>query len=546
MQPSSHAGPTQSHLRAAPLAAPQANAAPTQAAPLPNPVSGQPISNAVPQQQQHQLSPAVAPSSIPTPRPIPAPHPSVPQSLVPASVSAPISPASVAPMPQLQPTPMPPVTPSAPPTMPAPIATSGAAQAPVPARQSAPIPSPAHQSTITAPLQDDTAETDKIRRSLVKRLSDVICIPGSQITPQERHMAGDILVEMLRDADMEMRESVAKRLVLLNEAPRTILVLLAKDDISVARHVLEESKSLTDSDLIQISRKVTTEHRKVIARRRHIADAVTDTLVEFLEEDVVEILLKNKGASFSETALQRILTVSRGHKPYITGLIERVELRPSHGLSMFWWAEEKERKKILKRFGVTRAVLQDSCADLYPRAAKDAWSDASVRKALQFIERRQRNRAAMARSEYEGLEQAIDIAEATGLTPELTLEISYMAGVKPATGVQILTDKGGEGIAIFCKAPGLKRPYLAKIWRALRRPIEDANGNEDPDFARVVSTYDHISTDKAQTILRYWNWSLTSAMNPEVMEYINKGMIPTEEDHGAAAITAALVFGNKS
>jgi len=69
-------------------------------------------------------------------------------------------------------------------------------------------------------------------------------------------MAGDVLVELLRDADVELRESVAKRLVRLNEAPRTILVILAKDDIQVARHVLEESKSLSDSDLIQICRKV--------------------------------------------------------------------------------------------------------------------------------------------------------------------------------------------------------------------------------------------------------------------------------------------------
>jgi len=178
-----------------------------------------------------------------------------------------------------------------------------------------------------------------VRRQLAKRLSDVICIPASHLTPQERHMA----VELLRDADVELRESVAKRLVMLNEAPRTILVILAKDDIQVARHVLEESKSLSDSDLIQIARKVSGEHRKVIAKRRKVSDSVVDAIVEFLEEDVVETLLKNKGASFSETALQRILTVSRSHQPYVKLLVKRDELRPSHGLTMFWWADSELR-----------------------------------------------------------------------------------------------------------------------------------------------------------------------------------------------------------
>ena len=400
-----------------------------------------------------------------------------------------------------------------------------------------------------APLELAPAGVDlddkAVRRQLSKRLADVICIPASQLTPQERHVAGDVLVELLRTADMDIRESVAKRLVMLNEAPRTILVMLAKDEIEIARHVLENSKSLTDSDLIQISQKVSGAHRAVIAKRRHVSDAVVDAMVQFLEEDVVEALLKNKNAHFSETAIQRILTVSRSHQPYVGLLVKRDELRPSHGLTMFWWATTANRKKILHRFAVTRKVLQESCGDLFPKAAADGWSDAGVRKALQFIERRQRNRAAIERSEYEGLEAAIETAEVQGLTRQLTEEISYMAGIKPATGAQILTDKGGEGIAILCKAPGLKREYIEKIWRALKRPVHEIDETIHPSLARVYETYDVISTDKAQTVLRYWNWSLTASLNADVLRYIKNGVIPREEEFGAAAITAALVFSHR-
>lgn len=425
-------------------------------------------------------------------------------------------------------------------------------QTPVPpapvATPPAPEPRPQAKALELKPtaIVPKTPADGSVRKSLAKRLSDVICIPQSQLPPQERHLAGDVLVELLREAELELRESVAKRLVMLNEAPRTILVILAKDKIEIARYVLEESKSLTDSDLIQISKKVSLEHRKVIAKRRKVSDAVVDELVQFLEEDVVEALLKNKGANFSETALQRILTVSRSHLPYVDLLADRVELRPSHGLTMFWWASSATRKKILHRFGVTRNVLQESCQDLFAKAAAEGWSDPAVRKALQFIERRQRNRAALDRSQYESLEKAIEAAEADGLTRKLTEEISYIAGIKPATGAQILTDKSGEAIAILCKAPGVKRPYIEKIWRALKKPTVDINGDMHPELAKVMETYDVISTDKAQTILRYWNWSLTSSLNPEVLRHIKDGVIPREEDHGAAAITAALVFGNRT
>ncbi len=451
-------------------------------------------------------------------------------------------------LPQPQAQPYPPQSPSAQhmPAQHVPASASVPHAASVQTQTAPQMPAPQHSATDVLRATADLDEASDIRRALAKRLSDVICIPSSQLAPQERHMAGDVLVELLRDADIDLRESVAKRLVMLNEAPRTILVILAKDDIRVARHVLEKSKSLTDSDLIQISKKVSSEHRMMIAQRRVVSDAVSDSLVQFLEEDVVETLLKNKGAAFSETALQRILTVSRQHKAYIKLLIKREELRPSHGLTMFWWAGGDDRRKILTRFGVTRSVLQESCHDLYPRAAKDGWSDAGVRKALQFIERRQRNRAAIDRSSYGSLEAAIDLAEANGISRDLTEEISYMAGVKPATGAQILTDRGGEGLAILCKAPGLKREHVEKIWRALRRPVHDVDGEMHPDLARVMRTYDSISTDKAQTVLRYWNWSLTSSLNAEVLRHIRDGVIPKEEDFGAAAITAALVFGNRS
>lgn len=404
---------------------------------------------------------------------------------------------------------------------------------------------PARALELDPAMQVVAPPADNVRRQLAKRLADAICLPASKLTPQERHMAGDVLVELLRSAEPDIREAVAKRLVMLNEAPRTILVMLAKDEIQIARHVLENSRSLTDSDMIQIARKVKMEHRIMMAQRRKLSDAVVDVLVEFMEEDVVETVLKNKGSNLSDTAIQRILVISRSHQPYVELLVKRDELRPSHGLTMYWWADASNRKRIIKRFAVTRHVLQESTADLYPLAAAEGWQDSGVRKALQFIERRQRNRAALERSPYASLEEAIEDISRTGLTRLATEEMSYMAGIKPATGAQILTDKGGQPLAIFCKAPGLRREHLEMLWLGLGRQIQTPEGRIDPTYNQVVEAFDTISTDKAQTVLKYWNWSLTSSLSPEVLQYIKNGVIPREEDFGAAAITAALVFSHR-
>jgi uncharacterized protein (DUF2336 family) len=42
----------------------------------------------------------------------------------------------------------------------------------------------------------------------------------------------------------------------------------------------------------------------------------------------------------------------------------------------------------------------------------------------------------------------------------------------------------------------------------------------------VQITYDMLAVDRAQTVLRYWNWSLSSALTPVLLRAIRDG----EED----------------
>jgi uncharacterized protein (DUF2336 family) len=35
--------------------------------------------------------------------------------------------------------------------------------------------------------------------------------------------------------------------------------------------------------------------------------------------------------------------------------------------------------------------------------------------------------------------------------------------------------------------------------------------------------YEMLAVDRAQTVLRYWNWSLSSAMSPSLMKAIREG-----------------------
>ncbi len=391
------------------------------------------------------------------------------------------------------------------------------------------------------PAEDAPQAASKTRQTLLRRLADVVCLPASRVNAFERAVTGDLLVELLRQASVEERRRVAVRLAPLAELPDSLARLLLRDDPSVAGPLIEQCASLTDVDLIGCARDAGLEHRLLIAERRGLSEVVTEALLSFGEDAVIEAVLKNTSARLAQVAVEGVVALSRQNRSLCALLLKRPELRPSGAYVMFWWCGAEERRIVLQRFAVSREVLQDSVEDLFAQVAAEGWSDPVTRKALQFIERRQRNRAAIGKSPYAGLEDAVAAAEG-GMTRELVSEIGYLSGIKPLTSAKIMGDAGGESLAILCKATGLSRLDLQILWRAMRRPETTEDGEVHPDWERVQITYEILAVDRAQTVLRYWNWSLSSALTPELLRAIREGEEDLIDEYSAPERAAMLAL----
>ena len=391
----------------------------------------------------------------------------------------------------------------------------------------------------------DVAYVGKARKILFRRLLDYVALPASEVTAQERSMGGDILLDMLFHASEDERKSAAERLAHMREAPRRVLRYLAQCDFEIAEPLLVENEAFDASDFLQILDQVTVQHRIAIAERKNVAIAVCDALAENAEVEVLQALLTNDAAKLSETALDTLVLRSRKAPELCPLIIKRLELRPMQAMAMFWWADGPTRRLILQRQAAERNELIDMCGDLFAMAAEEGWRDQITRQTLQLIERRQRSRTAIERSRFDSLEGAIDYAAQNGLSPELIEDIGYLSGIKPITIAKIVTDPGGESIAVLCKATGLKREYLEKFWLATDRQILLTGGLKNPDYDYVLETYELLTVAKAQTTLRYWNWSLSTAFTLSALENSEE----LEEDgteestFSAAKRTVRLVFG---
>ena len=384
----------------------------------------------------------------------------------------------------------------------------------------------------------------RARSALLKRLADVVCLPSSRVNTFERAVTADLLVEILREAEVEERARVARRLANLSEIPPTLVRLLLRDVFEVSTVLLEHCASLSDVDLLDCVRNASLNHRRLIAGRRDVAEVVCEALVERLEPTVIETLLRNTLSRLSADSVEMLVATSLQSPELVPLMLKRSELRPSHAYILFWWADADTRRLILQRFAVSREVLQEAAGDVFPIAAAEDWADPLSRKALQFIERRQRNRGAIEKSPFDSLEDAVNSLQ-NGVSPEAVEEISYLSGIKPMTGAKIFSDPGGEPLAILCKATGLPRTALRALWRALQRREFDASGEPWPALERVIITYDMIAVDRAQTVLRYWNWSLSSALTPALMQAIRDGEDDAADEYSVPQKAAMLAFSHE-
>lgn len=131
---------------------------------------------------------------------------------------------------------------------------------------------------------------------------------SSNFSPEELQLAEQIFKVMMRDAEVRVREALAVNLKHNPLLPHDVAVSLAKDVDAVALPVLSVSDVLTAEDLVEIVRTQGTPARlDAVAGRKHVAEEVSDAIVDIGSESVVAKLLANTGAAFAEPTLHRVV-----------------------------------------------------------------------------------------------------------------------------------------------------------------------------------------------------------------------------------------------
>jgi len=219
-------------------------------------------------------------------------------------------------------------------------------------------------------------------RSLLRELDDAI-VKGSaegreralwhatnlliagRYSENEIWIFGEAIERLAADIEVAARARLSNQLAHTNNAPARVVGKLAFDDsIDVAGPVLRHSERLDAKILVANIRCKSQDHLLAISKRKALENSITDELVTRGNQEVVDSVAKNNGASFSNFGFLHL--IKRSDKDSI--LAECLGLRkdiPRHVFQqLIAKASEEVKRKLEEERPDLAAHIQISVADV--------------------------------------------------------------------------------------------------------------------------------------------------------------------------------------
>ena len=196
------------------------------------------------------------------------------------------------------------------------------------------------------------------RSRLVENITDLFLSDDGRLSEHERALMSDILGKLIGQVETDIKKELANTLSKTGVELPDIAKVLANEDVEIARPLLEKSALLKDPDLIEIIRMRTDEHRMAIAMRDEVSESVSNALVEYGGEDVIEALLNNHDSQLSKRAMEYLVAESRRVDRFQEPLLGRSDLPGDLAYRMYWWVSAALRKRILREYEVDPVVFE--------------------------------------------------------------------------------------------------------------------------------------------------------------------------------------------
>ncbi|CAN5344278.1 DUF2336 domain-containing protein [soil metagenome] len=176
---------------------------------------------------------------------------------------------------------------------------------------------------------------------------------GAEVSP----VLTEIFLTLARQAERDIRKSLAESLAGAEWAPLALVNMLALEEIEIARPIIANSPILRDADLLRILVEATVEHQIEVARRPHLSHSVADAIIDAAQPATMTALASNRTAEISESGLGRLVEQSRRIAALRAPLTRHPRLNDTLARELYGLVGQALKQAISERFRVDHAAF---------------------------------------------------------------------------------------------------------------------------------------------------------------------------------------------
>lgn len=338
-------------------------------------------------------------------------------------------------------------------------------------------------------------KTEEGRRKLAQAVSEFF--EERVLTDSEKGLASDILLNLIKQAETDLRQALSERMSVLSSVPPELVVFLANDQISVASQVLLHSPVLNDVDLIQIISSKGQDHWQTIAKRDSISPVVADRLIDTGDLGTVKNLIENPKASLQKPTMKKLVRVSMNTEELQRPLLRRPELDSDVAIDLYMVVSHALREEIASKFVISNHVLDQAIESLIHELSNEAKGLRNTTPEM----------ASLAKRFNERKDITADLMIKTLRRGQIGFFVALFAercGL-PAEGVVKLIQKdGGKPFVVACRYIGMMKSEFASIF-LLSRGIRTGEKIVDQrELALALKNFDAMKDFDIQRVMKSW------------------------------------------
>jgi uncharacterized protein (DUF2336 family) len=339
-------------------------------------------------------------------------------------------------------------------------------------------------------LQETLSSGSGVQRAdILRRVTDLF-LQGKDAYSEEHIAVFDaVMCYLIQKIERDALIRLSMKLAPVENAPkRTVHQLASDDDIAISGPLIERSSVLGDDFLVDLAKSKSQQHLAALARRRSIAERITDVLVDRGNNEVTLSVAGNHGAQFSRPAFVKVAEKAETDANLAETFIARSDIPAEVFQQLLREATEVVKRKLLKNADPpTRLKITRTLAEIASEVSREHAQ----------VERSSRSATSLAHLDTARLKTKMSEFAEAGKRKETIDALATLSKLPVATIKTLLRQDTRDGLLILCKAVGLGWPEVKPVLTG----IVGVTGEHD--LKQAFDSYVRLAPENANRVIRF-------------------------------------------